>query len=99
MSKHATIRFRLYVADDTANSVLAIANLNALCRDHLPGRHSIEIVDLFKHPHRALEDSVLMTPTLMILAPPPLRTIVGTLSQTQTLLQLLGLDKGQPAAA
>jgi circadian clock protein KaiB len=84
-------RFRLYVAGDTQNSLLAVANLNALCRAHLPDRHGIEVVDVFRDPERALADGVLMTPTLVKLSPSPVRRIVGTLSQTQTVLLALGL--------
>ncbi|HUF82482.1 MAG TPA: circadian clock KaiB family protein, partial [Burkholderiales bacterium] len=73
-----------------------IANLTALCRTQLPGRHHIEVVDVFREPKRSLMDSILMTPTLVKLAPAPVRKIVGTLSQTQPLLQALGL--ATPAA-
>ena len=84
--------FRLYVAGRAMNSALAMANLDALCRSHLPGRHAIEIVDVFREPGRALADGIFMTPTLVKLAPGPVRRIVGTLSQTQTLLLALGLE-------
>jgi circadian clock protein KaiB len=46
---------------------------------------------VFKEPKRALADGILMTPTLVRLAPLPLQRIVGTLSGTQTVLQALGL--------
>ena len=85
-------KFRLYVAGGTRNSVQAMANLNALCRAHLPDRHGIEIVDVFRDPKRALADGILMTPTLVKLAPSPARKIIGTLSQTQTVLSALGLE-------
>lgn len=85
-------RFRLYVAGDALNSVQAIANLTALCRAHLPDRHQIDVVDVFRDPTRALADGILMTPTLVKLAPFPARRIVGTLSQTQPVLQALGLE-------
>lgn len=91
MATHSNYRFLLYVADDTQNSVLAIANLTAICREHLPGRYEIKIVDVFKEPKRALADAVFMTPTLIKLAPAPVRRIVGTLSQTETVLNALGL--------
>lgn len=84
-------RFRLYVADDTLNSGQALANLRAICNTHLPGKHKIEIVDVFKHPDRAMEDRVFMTPTLVKLAPGSEERIVGTLSQTNLVLQVLGL--------
>jgi circadian clock protein KaiB len=82
-------RFRLYVAGDAQNSVEAIGNLGDLCRAHLPGRHHVEIIDVFKEPERALADSIFMTPTLVKLAPGPTRRIVGTLSQTQLVLRIL----------
>lgn len=86
-------KFRLYVAGDALNSTQALTNLAALCRAHLPDRHEIEVVDVFKNPQRALADGIFMTPTLIKLAPSPARRIVGTLSQTQTVLQALGLER------
>jgi circadian clock protein KaiB len=91
MSGHTPYRFRLYIAGDAQNSTQAVANLNALCREYLPGRYSIEIVDVFRQPERALTESVFMTPTLVKLGPLPVRRIIGTLSQTQPVLQALGL--------
>jgi circadian clock protein KaiB len=90
--KTATFRFRLYVAGDASNSAQAIVNLTALCRKYLPSRHEIEIVDVFRHPKRALKDGVFLTPALVKLAPSPVRNIVGTLSNTNTVLLALGLD-------
>lgn len=92
MSRRAVFKFRLYVADDSQNSTQALANLTALCRTHLPDRHEIEVIDVLREPKRALTDGVFMTPTLIKLAPSPVRRIVGTLSQTQIVLQALGLE-------
>lgn len=97
MSRLARFKFRLYVAGDAQNSAQAVANLNALCRTYLLDRHDIEIVNVFREPRRALADSIFMTPTLVKLAPSPApRKIVGTLSQTQPVLEALGLE---PASA
>lgn len=84
-------QFRLYVAGDTPNSERARVNLGALCRKHLVGRYKIQVVDVFKDPNRAMIDGVLMTPTLIKLAPSPVRMVVGTLSQSASLLEALGL--------
>ena len=92
MSRRARFRFRLYITDDAPNSAQAVGNLAALCRAHLPGRHQIEIVDVLREPERALADGIFMTPTLLRLAPAPARRIVGTLSQTQAVLQALELE-------
>ncbi|MFZ1545512.1 MAG: circadian clock KaiB family protein [Candidatus Nitrotoga sp.] len=96
MSPQVIFKFRLYVAADAPNSAQALANLTALCRTHLPDRHEIEIVDVFREPTRALTDRIFMTPTLIKLAPSPVQIIVGTLSQTQTLLDTFGLKSVTP---
>ena len=95
--KHATpFKFRIYVADNTQNSEQAIVNLNAFCREYLPGRYEIEVVDVFQEPKRALADGIFLTPTLVKIAPSPVRKIIGTLSQVEPMLRVLGLE---PVAA
>lgn len=98
MSRHLKFKFRLYVAGNTLNSAQARANLAAICRDHLPKQHEIEIVDVFKEPARALADGIFLTPTLVKLAPSPAKKIVGTLSQRETVLQALGVEQENVAA-
>jgi circadian clock protein KaiB len=92
MKRLARYRFRLYVAGDAQNSSQAVFNLEAICRTHLADRYGIEVVDVFREPKRALADGILMTPTLVKLAPSPPRKIVGTLSQTEPVLRALGLQ-------
>jgi circadian clock protein KaiB len=92
MSRPRFFKFRLYIAGDAPNSTLAVANLLALCRGYLPERHEIEIIDVLREPKLALANGILMTPTLVKLAPAPVRQIVGTLSQLETLLLALGLE-------
>jgi circadian clock protein KaiB len=89
MSRVSPFRFCLYVAGDARNSALAVANFRAFCRNHLEGRHEIEVVDVFRHPKRALAEGIFMTPTLVRTAPLPALRIVGTLSEGQRLLDAL----------
>jgi circadian clock protein KaiB len=91
MSRGATYKFQLYTAKDTQNSALALANLTALCNAHLPGRHTIEVIDVIKEPQRALAGGIRMTPTLVKVSPQPTRMIVGTLKQTDRVLVALGI--------
>ncbi len=86
-------QFTLYVAGDAPNSLRAMANLEAICREHLSGRYDIEVVDVLSQPQRALTDGILMTPTLLKYAPAPERKIIGTLSQTTPVLEALGLEQ------
>ena len=92
MSRRNVFKLRLYTAADTQNSVQALANLTALCQKYLPDRYEIEVVDVFREPKRALADGIRMTPTLVKLSPSPVQKIVGTLCQTQRVLQMMVLD-------
>jgi circadian clock protein KaiB len=94
MSKRRRVafKFRLYVADHTPNSALALTNLTALCRVYLPNRYEIEIVDVLRNPERAVADKIFMTPTLVKLGPSPVVHVVGTLSQLRETLKALGLE-------
>ena len=91
MNRRDQFKFQLYVAGDAPNSAHAIDNLAAFCQAHLPDRYEIEIVDVFREPKRVLAEGIFMTPTLIVLTPPPVRRIVGTLSHAQTVLLALGL--------
>ncbi len=81
---------RLYVAGVTPNSLAAFANLKRLCEEHLAGRYRIEVVDLIEQPQLARGDQILAIPTLVRKLPPPLRKIIGDLSDTERVL--VGLD-------
>ncbi len=96
MSASGLHRFRLYVAGTAVNSTQALGNLTALCESRLPDRHTIEVVDVFADPRRALADGIFMTPALIRLEPTPERTIVGNLSRTQQVLAVLGLTDAAP---
>jgi circadian clock protein KaiB len=89
--RHPLLKFRLYIAGGAQNSSQALMNLEALCKTYLPDRHEIEIIDVFEEPARALSDGVLMTPTLIKLAPAPVQRIVGTLADERTVIETLGL--------
>ena len=88
-------KFRLFVAGSAPNSLQAIANLAQICETYLPDRHEIEIVDVLLDPRRALTESILMTPTLVTDSPYPGHRIVRNLSNTEPILQILGLGIAQ----
>jgi circadian clock protein KaiB len=81
---------RLYVAGRTPKSMAAFANLKKICEEHLPGEYHIEIIDLLRNPQLAKGDQILAIPTLVRKLPPPLRKIIGDLSNTERVL--VGLD-------
>ncbi len=83
-------RLRLYVAGQTEKSMEAFENLKRIAEEHLKGRYSIEVIDLLKNPQLAEGDQILAIPTLVRKLPPPMRKIIGDLSNTQRVL--VGLD-------
>jgi circadian clock protein KaiB len=86
----------LYVAGRAPNSVKAIANLEAICRRHLKDGYKLEIVDVCEHPRRALNDGILVTPSLTKVSPGPASNVIGNLSDTGSVLAALGLHAGDP---
>jgi circadian clock protein KaiB len=88
-----TLKLRLYVAGGAPNSVRAIANLAAICKEHLQSAFKLEIIDVLKSPLRALADGVLVTPHLAKLSPSPAAKIVGNLSDRASVLTALGIEE------
>jgi circadian clock protein KaiB len=81
---------RLYVAGQTPRSLAAFANLRRLCEQHLPDRHEIEVIDLFRHPELAKKDQIVAIPTLVRRLPEPVKRLIGDLSNTERVL--LGIE-------
>jgi circadian clock protein KaiB len=83
---------RLYIAGQSPKSLQAFTNLKALCEEHLAGRYEIEVIDLVEHPGLARSDDILAIPTLVRRLPPPIRKIIGDLSDTESVLVGLRLE-------
>lgn len=90
------VTMRLYVAGSAPNSVKAITNLEAICKQHFKDGFKLEIVDVCEHPRRALDDGILVTPSLAKLSPSPGAYVIGNLSDTRTVLAALGLQMAPP---
>ncbi len=83
-------QLRLYVMGQTPKSVTAFANLKEFCENYLKGRYRITVIDLVQQPQLAKGDQILAIPTVVRRLPKPVRTIIGTLSDTARVL--VGLD-------
>ena len=81
---------RLYVTGATAKSIRAIANIKQICEEHLEGRYSLEVVDIYQRPMLAKTEQIIAAPTLVKLLPAPLRRLIGDLANTEHVL--MGLD-------
>ena len=68
-----------------------------MCESDLSGRYELEIIDVLEHPEKAEQDKILATPTLIKQLPPPLRRVIGDLSDSEKVL--LGLELRQLPSA
>jgi circadian clock protein KaiB len=85
----------LHVGGETPKSLAAISNLERICREHLDGKHAVEVIDLKKRRHLAREHSIVAIPTLVRQLPVPIRKIIGDLSDTHKVLISLNVTAGQ----
>jgi circadian clock protein KaiB len=82
---------RLFVAGNTARSLRAISNLNRLCAEYLPDGCDLDVVDIYQQPELATRDQIVAAPTLLKIAPGPLRRIIGDLTDRPRVMLALGL--------
>jgi circadian clock protein KaiB len=85
-----TYVLKLYVAGNTPNSVRALKTLKNILEKDFRGVYALKVIDVLKNPQLAEEDKILATPTLSKVLPPPVRKIIGDLSDREKVL--IGLD-------
>jgi circadian clock protein KaiB len=90
---------RLYIAGDSPRSRTAVINLRKLCDRYLPGRHSIEIVDLLKNPALAKAHQIVAIPTLIRELPGPVKRVIGDLSDAHKALMTLDVGPSSLGAS
>lgn len=87
---HSNYILKLYVVGTTPQSIRAIENSKQICEEHLKGRYTLEVIDLYQHPVLAAGEQIIAAPTLVKYLPLPLRRIIGDMSNMDRVL--VGLD-------
>ena len=90
MNARKTYILKLYVAGNTQNSMRALNTLREILESEFKGVYALKVIDVLKSPQLAEEDKILATPTLSKILPPPVRRIIGDLSDREKVL--IGLD-------
>lgn len=85
-----TYVLKLYVAGNTTHSIRALKMLKNILEQEFKGAYALKVIDVLKNPQLAEEDKILATPTLSKVLPPPVRKIIGDLSDREKVL--IGLD-------
>ncbi len=85
-------RLTLYITGRSWRSEQAIASIKKVCESELMNQYELQIVDLLEQPHLAESEKILATPTLVKTLPPPLRRIIGDLTEVDKVLKGLELQ-------
>jgi circadian clock protein KaiB len=95
-SRQGKYVLRLYVSRSTLKSRLAVENIKRVCEEHLNGRYSLEVIDIYEQAHLARDEQIVAVPTLIKRLPPPLRRLVGDMSDLDKVLFGLDLKLREP---
>ncbi len=91
IAKNTRVQLRLYIAGRSIYATTAQQNIESYAR--ATGiEYDLEVVDLRIHPERAPENSIVVTPTLVRLSPPPRAMLIGDLADQTKLAAALGMD-------
>jgi circadian clock protein KaiB len=89
-ARQAKYVLRLYISGSTSKSALAVENIKRVCEQHLKNRYNLEVIDIYQQAHLARDEQIVAVPTLIKRLPPPLRRLIGDMSNLEKVL--FGLD-------
>jgi circadian clock protein KaiB len=84
---------KLYITGKTPRSEKAIVNLKNICKEYIQEGFELQVIDVLENPEFAEDEKILATPTLIRVLPPPIRRIIGDLSEKDKVLVGLDLEK------
>ena len=82
---------KLFVAGNTANSLIAVKNTKAICEKYLKGRYKLEVIDIYQQPLLVMEEQILAVPTLIKKMPSPIRKLIGNSTNIEKVLVALNI--------
>ena len=82
---------KLFVSGSSPNSVRAISNIQKILVAHLNGRYSLDVIDLHQEKTMAKQEQIIALPLLIKKFPLPERRLIGDMSDTQKVLDGLGI--------
>ncbi len=85
------LMLQLYVSGMSQKSMEAIQNIKRICDERFKNAFVLEIIDIYKNPEVAVEQHIVFSPSLIKHYPPPKRTLIGNLSDTEKVIKALGI--------
>lgn len=87
------LSLQLYVSGMSPKSLEAIRNIENLLGKYPKDSFELEIIDIYKNPEVASEQSVVFCPSLVKLSPAPKKILIGTLCDSKMVINALGLTE------
>ncbi len=84
-------QLELFVVGTSINSIRAITNLKHICETYLPGKYSLEVIDVYQQKEYAAQQQIIALPLLIKRLPSPERRLIGDMSDKERVLRGLGL--------
>lgn len=81
--------FRLYVVGRNQESEKSVRGFTNFLEEKLKGQYSLEILDMLDNPPQALEDNIIVTPTVLRISPPPQRKVIGDIRAVEAIYAIL----------
>lgn len=93
MARRSEIEFtlRLFISGATPNSSRAITNIQKILETYLPGRYTLNIIDVRQETAVAQKEQIIALPLLIIKNPFLERRLIGDMSNTKKVLEGLGI--------
>ena len=80
---------RLYIAGLSSRSAVAISNIRAICEQRYKDGFELEIIDIYQQMDMAERDNIIAAPTLIMMIPPPLRRLIGDMTDKDKILLVM----------
>jgi circadian clock protein KaiB len=89
---HPEYQLRLFITGATPNSARAIVNIRNICESYLKDRYELQIIDVYQDVALAQQEQLIALPLLIKKLPLPERKLIGDLSETEKVLNALGVE-------
>ena len=90
-NRKSEYQLKLFVSGASPNSVRAINNLKVICDSYLKEKYTLEIIDVHQDVSLAQQEQMVALPLLIKKFPVPERRLVGDMSNTEKVLNGLGI--------
>jgi circadian clock protein KaiB len=91
-TKRYEFNLKLFISGASKNSTKAINNLQRILETHLPGRYSLQIIDIYQDKAMAEAEQIVALPLLIRKNPLPEQRLIGDMSNEERVIERLQIS-------